>query len=584
MLQYIYNNLKYPEEARDQGVEGMVVIQFVVDKTGTIKDANIIREIGSNCGNAAKAVVESMNSLPEKWTPGKQKGMPVNVVYTLPVRFKLSGSKTKKENVKVINTKTVPQGDSPKMREAGVFLAVESMPRFPGCEDKSLSGNELDQCAKKEMLQYIYTHVTYPKEARDAGIEGTTIIQFVVTKEGLIRDAKILRDIGNGCGQVALKVVESMNSLSEKWIPGEQNGEKVDVAYTLPIRFKIQDKTSEPIAIGKEALPILDPSKDPLYIIDGTIMKKGGKVDLQPSNIKSISVLKDESAVNKYGESARNGAIEITTKTGKSNIKTNDQEKITFKTSKSLDLEGVDDKFLVILNDQPSDIPLVDMKLDPKDIDRINVLKGEAAIKKYGENGKNGVLEIYLLDKNFVLPDSKELYSVSKPGISQASIKMGNPLVVLDEIVIGRGTEVIENLDPKDIKSIQVYKDESAVEKYGSEGKEGVIEITTHSKNYQETGILPAEIGTLKRSSFLDEFKAFPIPAKGSINLQIEGNEGPLQIRVFSLTGQMIHSEDFNSFSGRMIAKLQNPAFSNATAIIAVIQEGKVQTKKVVFN
>jgi len=91
MLQYIYKNLKYPAIARENGVEGMCVLQFVVGTDGSVEDVKIVRDIGAGCGAAADVVVKGMNNLPEKWTPGKQRGRPVKVLYTLPVRFKLEG-------------------------------------------------------------------------------------------------------------------------------------------------------------------------------------------------------------------------------------------------------------------------------------------------------------------------------------------------------------------------------------------------------------------------------------------------------------------------------------------------------------
>jgi protein TonB len=91
MLEFIYKNLKYPPIARENGVEGTAVIQFTVDKDGSITNIEIARDPGAGTGEAAKAAVEAMNNMPQKWTPGKQRGVPVKVLYTMPVRFKLEG-------------------------------------------------------------------------------------------------------------------------------------------------------------------------------------------------------------------------------------------------------------------------------------------------------------------------------------------------------------------------------------------------------------------------------------------------------------------------------------------------------------
>ena len=91
MLEFIYKNIKYPTIARENGVEGVCVIRFVVEKDGTISEPEILRNIGAGCGEEALRVVKKMNTLPQKWTPGKQRNSPVKVRFNLPVRFKLQG-------------------------------------------------------------------------------------------------------------------------------------------------------------------------------------------------------------------------------------------------------------------------------------------------------------------------------------------------------------------------------------------------------------------------------------------------------------------------------------------------------------
>ena len=89
LLEYLYNNLKYPAIARENGVEGRVYVQFVVEKDGSITQTEIVRDTGAGLGQSALNVVENMNNLPTKWTPGKKQGKTVRVLFTLPVTFKL---------------------------------------------------------------------------------------------------------------------------------------------------------------------------------------------------------------------------------------------------------------------------------------------------------------------------------------------------------------------------------------------------------------------------------------------------------------------------------------------------------------
>ncbi len=95
LFQYIFANLKYPEEAKKNGVQGTVIAKFIVQKDGTIGTIMILRDPGTGLGDAAKQVLRSMNSMPEKWIPGIQRGKAVNVYYTLPIKFEL-GSDSKK--------------------------------------------------------------------------------------------------------------------------------------------------------------------------------------------------------------------------------------------------------------------------------------------------------------------------------------------------------------------------------------------------------------------------------------------------------------------------------------------------------
>lgn len=89
MYAYIVKNLKYPEKAKAEGIEGRVFVSFIIEKDGSISNVKILRGIGGGCDEAAKEVVEKM----PKWKPGKQKGKPVRFQFTLPIKFELPKDK-----------------------------------------------------------------------------------------------------------------------------------------------------------------------------------------------------------------------------------------------------------------------------------------------------------------------------------------------------------------------------------------------------------------------------------------------------------------------------------------------------------
>lgn len=89
---YLSENIIYPKEAKEKGIEGKVYLQFVINEEGSVNDVKIIRKsVNSSLDEEAIRVVKNM----PKWIPGKQNGKVVKVQFTLPIVFKLDGDKKK---------------------------------------------------------------------------------------------------------------------------------------------------------------------------------------------------------------------------------------------------------------------------------------------------------------------------------------------------------------------------------------------------------------------------------------------------------------------------------------------------------
>ncbi len=99
------------------------------------------------------------------------------------------------------------------------FTVVEVSPGFPGGEEAR--------------LKYLRDNLDYPVIARESGIQGTIYVTFVVERDGSITDVKVMRGIGGGCDEEAIRVVQKM----PKWAPGQQRGKPVRVQFMMPIKF-----------------------------------------------------------------------------------------------------------------------------------------------------------------------------------------------------------------------------------------------------------------------------------------------------------------------------------------------------------
>lgn len=107
-------------------------------------------------------------------------------------------------------------------QEEEIFVFVEENPSFPGGEEA--------------LYSFLRDNIKYPQLARENNITGKVFVQFVVEKDGSISNAKVMRDIGGGCGQEALRVVKAM----PKWKPGKQRGKAVRAQFNLPVSFNLR--------------------------------------------------------------------------------------------------------------------------------------------------------------------------------------------------------------------------------------------------------------------------------------------------------------------------------------------------------
>ena len=215
----------------------------------------------------------------------------------------------------------------PVVQDGEIFTVVEEMPQFPG--------------GMGEAMKFLAKNIKYPAVALQNKIEGRVIVQFVVKENGKVADLKVVRGVTPELDAEALRVV----GLMPDWIPGKQRGKAVAVKYTMPIMFRLSSPAPKEEAASAPSMMHLNvekgasqanvenvknqvrsqvngmavrgaEGKSPLVVVDGKEVGYGASLisEISVATIQLISVLNGKNSVDKYGEKAKDGAIEITTK------------------------------------------------------------------------------------------------------------------------------------------------------------------------------------------------------------------------------------------------------------------------------
>lgn len=114
------------------------------------------------------------------------------------------------------------------------FKQVDKKPLFPGCDTDGLEEEELRECSEKALLKYVYDNLEYPEEARLNAIEGHIVVSFTIGKDGTVSNPVVIHDIGGGCAEEGLRIVNAM----PRWRPGISDGRMVSTRFNLPIKFE----------------------------------------------------------------------------------------------------------------------------------------------------------------------------------------------------------------------------------------------------------------------------------------------------------------------------------------------------------
>ena len=239
LMEYLSKNIKYPEAAMKKGIQGRGIVQFVVEKDGSITNVKILRSVDPELDKEAVRVVSAM----PKWKPGTQRGEAVRVRFTVPVMFRLTEDKTPVKYAPIENkiNELVVVGYAPEgttvPEEGTIFEVVEQMPEYPG--------------GMPAMMEFISKNIKYPAAAQQAKIQGRVTIQFIVNTEGNIINPRVLRSADPLLDAEAIR----LTTIMPKWKPGMQRGQAVNVKYTVPIMFRLQEPEKSPAVQNATVTP-----------------------------------------------------------------------------------------------------------------------------------------------------------------------------------------------------------------------------------------------------------------------------------------------------------------------------------------
>jgi TonB family protein len=205
LLNFMYQNLRYPLEAQQQNLEGQVVVSFVVEKDGTLSRPEVLKDIGGGAGLEVIRLVQAMNEYDVVWVPGQKDGQPVRAKFTLPIRFELEEAKPY----------VLVGRDS-------IYTDYDEPLNFKG--------------GQEALTAFMEAELTYPKDWQDSCYIGRIDLQVLVRPNGDIRilDMTDYNDLGFDFWYAA---IDAATSTYGNWDVAEYEGRKVGGAYDLQLPF-----------------------------------------------------------------------------------------------------------------------------------------------------------------------------------------------------------------------------------------------------------------------------------------------------------------------------------------------------------
>ncbi|WP_245189326.1 TonB family protein [Lunatimonas salinarum] len=219
--EFIRSHVSVPEHVEELGLSGVVELEFLVKEDGEILYPVIRRSFGAGIDDQVLQALTRSDA--PKWQAGQMEGKSVSVIMNFPIGFNYA-----KPNHQAASF--FPKPNTPmrlpvhnEIADGEVYEVVESMPVPAG--------------GMEGWNNYVSENLKYPERAMLGNVQGTVYVVFVVDREGNVTNPEILRGIGAGCDEEALRLVQN----SPRWTPGIQSGQLANVQIRIPIRFKLPE-------------------------------------------------------------------------------------------------------------------------------------------------------------------------------------------------------------------------------------------------------------------------------------------------------------------------------------------------------
>lgn len=197
----IQENLKYPESARNEKIEGRVFLKIAVNENGDVFKTELIKSLNANCDAAAIEAVRN-----SKWKPAQAGGKPVKVWISIPIIFSLT-----KKSIDVVNHPSDIDTTDPN------FVKFDIAP-------EPIGG-----------FQALQANLKYPEKERQAGIQGRVFVKIAIDENGKVLETEILKSLNENCDAAAIEAVQKT-----KWTPAHAGGKPVKVWISIPVIFKLK--------------------------------------------------------------------------------------------------------------------------------------------------------------------------------------------------------------------------------------------------------------------------------------------------------------------------------------------------------